>query len=57
MHLECALSVVELRPGTQFKTQFNGTAVKRIYHLIKINPQLFIFVKRRGFFTRVIAKS
>ena len=49
MHLERALSMVELCPGTQLKTQFNGTAVKRIYHLFKTNPQLFILVKLRGF--------
>ena len=49
MHLEGPLAMVELRPGTQLQTQFNGAAVKRIYHLIKTNPQLFIFVKFGGF--------
>lgn len=49
MHLERALSMVELCSGTQLKTQFDGTAVKHIYHFFKINPQLFILVKRRGF--------
>ena len=50
MHLERTLAMMELRPRAQLETQFNGTAVKRIYHLFETNPQLFIFVKSRGFF-------
>ena len=49
IHLERALAMVELRSGTQLQTQLNGAAVKRIYHLIKANPQLFILVKLSGF--------
>ena len=49
MHLEGALAMVGLCPRTQLQTQLNGAAVKRIYHLIKANPQLFILVKLSGF--------
>ena len=49
MHLEGSLAMVELRPGAQLQTQLNGAAVERIYHLIKTNPQLFIFVKFGSF--------
>ena len=46
MYLERALTMMKLGPWTQLKTQFNGTAVKRIYHLLKTNSQLFILVKQ-----------
>jgi len=50
MHLEGAFPVMELRPGAQLQTELNRAAVERIYHLFKTNPQLFILVKRGGFF-------
>ena len=49
VHLERAFTMVELCPGTQFQTELDSAAVKRIYHLFKTNPQLFILVKRGGF--------
>ena len=57
MHLESSLPMVKLRSGAQFQAQLDGAAIERIYHFFKTNPQLFIFVKRCGSLTKVIAKS
>ena len=40
MHLERTFIVMESRPREEFKTQFNGAAVKGINHLIKIYSKL-----------------
>ena len=48
MHLERPLAMMELRPGAKFQAQLDGTAVERIDHLFKTNPQLLVIVEILG---------
>ena len=45
VHLERSLAMVELCPGAKLQAQLDGTAVERIDHLFKTNPQLFVLVE------------